>query len=312
MTHPRRGILPVLSGQRERCRVFAALWVLAVLLPLQPCTAAPTAVPPQGTTLARIAQVGEVNIGYIPTPGTFAFRNEAGETVGYSIELCLRVVDRIKRTLNRPDLRVRYRPLAAADRIPLLKRGEIDIECGGNTNTVARQREVDFSYTFFTTGVRFLVRKPMVVERAAGLWRRRVAVPAGTTAQDIVARLKVEQDVQPVPVATDAEGMRLVEQGQVDAFAQDDVLLYGLLAASPQRDALAITGPFMTVEPYAFMLPKDDKPFRELVDATLLGLIQSGELQTLYRRWFDNDRLRMPMSVYMRENLRFPNKYGVP
>lgn len=262
-------------------------------------------------TLSRIAQAGELRVGYIPTPGTFAFRNEAGETVGYSIDLCLRVIDKLRRTLNRPDLRVSYRPLAAAERIPLLKSGQIDIECGGNTNTVARQREVDFSYTFFTTGVRFLVRKPMNIERAAGLWRRRIAVPAGTTAQDVVMRLKTEQDVQPVPVATDAEGMRLVEQGQVDAFAQDDVLLYGLLAASAQREALAITGPFITVEPYAFMLPKDDKLFRELVDGVLLGLMQSGELNALYRRWFDNPRLRMPMSVYMRENLRFPNKYGV-
>lgn len=312
MTHKRRGILPALAGLRERCRVLPAL--LALVAPL--CAAAPAAAPvaatPQGPTLTRIARTGEVGIGYIPTPGTFAFRNQAGETVGYSMELCMRVVERLRRVLNRPDLQVRYRPLAAAERIPLLKRGEIDIECGGNTNTVARQREVDFSYTFFTTGVRFLVRKPMVVERAAGLWRRRIAVTAGTTAQDIVARLKVEQDVQPVPVATDDEGMRLVEQGAVDAFAQDDVLLYGLLAASQRRDELLITGPFMTVEPYAFMLPKDDKPFRELVDATLLALIRSGELEALYRRWFENDRLRMPMSVYMRENLRFPNKYGVP
>lgn len=265
-----------------------------------------------GPTLSRIARTGEVRVGYIPTPGTFAFRNEAGDTVGYSIELCLKVVERIRRTLNRPDLRVQFRPLAAAERIPLLTRGVIDIECGGNTNTVARQRDVDFSYTFFTTGVRLLVRQPFTVARAADLWQRRVAATAGTTAHDIVMRLKTEQDLRPISVASDAEGVRLVATGQADAFAQDDVLLYGLLAASTRRGELAITGPFMTVEPYAFMLPKDDRAFRELVDLALLALMRSGELEACYRRWFDNDRMRMPMSVYMKENLRFPNKYGVP
>ena len=293
---------------------LAVAWLVT-----QPASAAgPAAAPAAGPaatgspTLARIAQRGQVNVGYIPTPGTFAFQDTAGDTTGYSIDLCLRVIDRIRQVTKRPDLRITYRPLAAAERSPLLKQAAIDIECGGNTNTAARQREVDFSYTFFTTGVRFLVRKPLALDRAASLWRRRVAVPEGTTAQEVVNRLAREQDVQPVPVRTDADGLRLVEQGHVDAFAQDDVLLYGLQATSAQRDALAITGAFMTVEPYAFMLPKDDRAFRDLVDAAMRAAIESGELQALYRKWFDTERLRIPMNVYMKENLRFPNRYGVP
>jgi glutamate/aspartate transport system substrate-binding protein len=285
----------------------AAVWLGAL--------AAPAAAAPAWTdspTLARIAQRGAVNVGYIPTPGTFAFQDAAGDTMGYSIDLCQRVIERMRQVMKRPDLRISYRPLDAAERIPLLKQSAIDLECGGNTNTATRQREVDFSYTFFTTGVRFLVRRPLVLDRSASLWRRRVAVPAGTTAQDVVNRLAREQEVQPVPVRTDADGVRLVEQGQVDAFAQDDVLLYGLLATSAQRDALAITGAFMTVEPYAFMLPKDDRVLRDLVDAAMRAAIDSGELQALYRKWFDTERLRIPMNVYMKENLRFPNRYGIP
>lgn len=296
---------------RFMARGASALAVVAVAMLATPPAAAAAAWT-DSPTLARIAQRGQVNVGYIPTPGTFAFQDAAGDTTGYSIDLCLRVIERIRQVTKRPDLRVTYRPLNAAERIPLLKQAAIDIECGGNTNTTARQREVDFSYTFFTTGVRFLVRKPLVLDRSASLWRRRVAVPAGTTAEEVINRLAREQDVQPVPVRTDADGLRLVEQGQVDAFAQDDVLLYGLLATSARRDTLAITGAFMTVEPYAFMLPKDDRVFRDLVDAVMRAAIDSGELQALYRKWFDTARLRIPMNVYMKENLRFPNRYGVP
>lgn len=262
--------------------------------------------------LARIARSGTVHVGYIPTPGTFAFRDAAGNTVGYSIDVCRKVVDGIRKALARPDLRVDFRPLEAVQRIPLLKAGSIDIECGGNTNTVGRQKEVDFSHTLFTTGVRFLARQSVQLDGERSLWRRRIAVSNGTTAQETVQRAQREQEIAVTVVATDAEGLRLVEQGLVDAFAQDDVLLYGLIAASPVRDSLHVTGRHLTVEPYAFMLPKDDAPLREIVDRTVLGLMHSGELAALYRKWFDTATLRIPMSAHMRENIRYPNKYGIP
>ncbi|HEU4460085.1 MAG TPA: amino acid ABC transporter substrate-binding protein [Methylibium sp.] len=267
---------------------------------------------PLGETLTRIARTGKVKVGYIPTPGTFAFLNEKGETVGYSIDLCLRVIENIKRSISRPDLRTEFRPLEAAQRIPLLKSGEIDIECGGNTNTVARQQDVDFSYTFFNTGVRYLVLKPVTADRTANFWKKKIAVTKGTTAQDIVLRIAKEQNATAILVANDVDGVQKVESGEVAAFAQDDVLLYGLISAAKKKEELAVAGNFLTVEPYAFMLPKNDLPFREIVDKTLVGLMQSGELALIYKKWFDNDRLRIPMSVYMKENIRFPSRYGIP
>jgi glutamate/aspartate transport system substrate-binding protein len=267
---------------------------------------------PLGPTLARIASAGLIKVGYIPTPGTFAFRDDRGETVGYSIDLCLRVIDSIRRALNRPDLRIEYRPLQAAQRIPLLKAGEIDIECGGNTNTIARQRDVGFSYTFFNTGVRFLVRRPLEVDGLEKLSGKRIAVTKGTTAQEIIERLAKERGLVPVIVATDEVGVGMVESGEAAAFAQDDILLYGLAARAAKKDELMVSGKFLTVEPYAFMLPKNDTPFQELVDKALLGLMQSGEFVAIYRKWFENDWMRVPMNIYMKENIRFPNRYGIP
>lgn len=263
-------------------------------------------------TLARIADKGVVNVGYIPTPGTFAFKDERGQTAGYSIDVCWRVIDAVRAELKRPDIQPVFRPVEAAQRIPLLKAGEIDIECGANTNTARRQEQVDFSHTFFLTGARVAVRKGEEVDGPQGLWRKRVAVTRGTTAETLVQQRKPELDLAVVPVSSDAEGMRLLESGQADAFAQDDVLLYALIAQSPARGRLAVSGKFMSVEPYAFMLPKGDAGFTALVDKALLGLIHGGDLATLYRKWFDTDKLRIPMNVYMKENLRFPNKYGIP
>lgn len=293
---PRRGLrapLVLLSGLALAASAFAQPWG-------------------QSATLTRILQSSVVRVGYIPTPGTFAFQDAQGQTVGYSIDICQRVIDNLRKTLARPDLRPVYRPVKPAERIPLLKAGEIDIECGGNTNTVARQKEVDFSHTFFNTGLRLLTRKTLKVDKSADLWRKRIAVSRGTTAEGLINQLKAEQGVEVVPVNSDPEGVQLVETGKADAFAQDDILLYGLLAASRLKEQLMVTGRFMTVEPYAFMLPKDDAAFREIVDRTLLSLMASGEILSIYRKWFDTDQLRIPLSVYMKENIRFPNKYGIP
>ena len=232
--------------------------------------------------------------------------------MGYSIDICRRVIDKLRQRLGRPDLTPEFLPIKASDRIPMLKSGAIDLECGGNTNTMARQKDVDFSHTFFNTGLRLLARKTLRVDRPADLSRKRVAVASGTTAETRFKKMQTEQGVLVVTVGSDAEGLKLLEDGTVDAYAQDDVLLYGLMAASRLKDVLAVTGPFMTVEPYAFMLPKGDASLREVVDRTLLDLMRSGDLLSIYRKWFDGERLRIPMSIYMKENIRFPNKYGIP
>lgn len=279
--------------------------------------AAPSQTAPQvqvsaSQTLQRIAQTGVIRVGFIPTPGTFAFQNPDAETVGYSIDICRQVIGNIRKTLGQPQLQIAYRPLKPSERIPLLKSGEIDIECGGNTNTVGRQKDVDFSHTFFVTGARLLAHKSFKAEKNGDLWKKRIAVSKGTTAETIVNQLKQEQSVEVVVVATDPEGLKLVEERKVDAFAQDDILLYGLLTGSQMKSDLIVTGKFMSVEPYAFMLPKDDVPFRQLVDQTTQSMMRSGEILTLYRKWFDNQALRIPMSSYLKESIRFPNKYGIP
>lgn len=290
-------------------------WLLTVLLvgsSLAASAADSVPSPNESPALARMAKSGRIRVGYIPTPGTFAFQDAQGQTVGYSIDICRRVIDKLRLRLARPDLTPEFLPIQASDRIPMLKAGAIDLECGGNTNTLARQKDVDFSHTFFNTGLRLLARKALKVDTVSDLALKRVAVTRGTTAETRFKSLRLEQGVQVVAVGSDAEGLKLLEDGAVDAYAQDDVLLYGLMALSGRKDELTVTGPFMTVEPYAFMLPKNDLPLRELVDRTLLDLMHSGEILSIYKKWFDSERLRIPMSIYMKENIRFPNKYGIP
>lgn len=65
----------------------------------------------------------------------------------------------------------------------------------------------------------------------------------------------------------------MVEKGEADAFVMDDVLLYGLAAGRPDPKALKVVGRFMTTEPLAIMLPKNDPEFKKLVDEEMRRLI---------------------------------------
>jgi ABC-type amino acid transport substrate-binding protein len=55
-----------------------------------------------------------------------------------------------------------------------------------------------------------------------------------------------------------ARAVEMVEKGEADAFVMDDVLLFGLAANRPNPAALKVVGKFLTTEPLAIMLPRQD------------------------------------------------------
>jgi glutamate/aspartate transport system substrate-binding protein len=92
-------------------------------------------------TLARIKETRSINIGVRESSRPFSYLNEQKQPTGYSVELCQAAVEDIKKTLKLPELKVNYKVVQAAERIPKLIAGEIDMECGSTTNTKARQEK---------------------------------------------------------------------------------------------------------------------------------------------------------------------------
>jgi glutamate/aspartate transport system substrate-binding protein len=109
-----------------------------------------------------------------------------------------------------------------------------------------------------------------------------------------------------------ARALEMVEKGEADAFVMDDVLLYGLAAGRPDPKALKIVGRFMTTEPLAIMLPKNDPEFKKLVDEEMRRLITSREIYPIYDKWFNqpipptNTALNLPVSYLLRDFWKYP------
>jgi len=260
-------------------------------------------------TLARIRETKTITLGVREAARPFSFLNEQKQSVGYSVDLCLNAVEQIKKELKLPDLKVQYKVVSGAERIPKLLGNEIDLECGSTTNTRARQEKVDFSYTFFVASMRLLTPKNMQVESVKDLNGSTIALSKGTTSEKLfnqLANSELHATLQTFGSNTDA--YKALKEGRVRAFPQDDSLLLGLASNDKALDALQVSNLALSVEPYAVMVRKGDTALLAIVDRSLAQLYVSGEINAIYNKWFATDNLTIKMSRLTRDSFMRPNK----
>lgn len=240
-------------------------------------------------TLSKVDQSGTIAIGHRETSVPFSFRDSDGHIVGYSIDLCLRVVDAIREELDAAELAVKFVPVNPDNRISRVVDGSVDLECGSTTRTLQREEHVDFSLISFITGTRLLVKADGPVGELEDLVGSRLAAPSGSTniaaIGDLISASALDIDV--VEVTDHQEGFDLLNAGEVDAYATDHVLLHGLVSQAAKPAEFAVVGRFLSYDPYALMMRRDDSAFRLVVDRTLARLFRSGEIFQLYGKWFD-------------------------
>lgn len=274
------------------------------------CTAA--GAQPAGT-LERIAQSGAIKVGYRESSVPFSYL-DGNKPVGFAMDLCARIVEAAKSQLKRPDLKVEYQAVTSQNRIPLMRNGTIDIECGSTTNNTNRREQVEFGINHFYTGTRLLVRKDSGIKNIDGLKGKTLVSTTGTTNIALLRKYLFEHkiDAQLVAAKDHADSMLYVASGRAAAFGMDDILLYGLMANARNPQDWAVVGDAIQVEPYAIMLRKDDPEFKKLVDSALLRVIESGEFETLYKKWFQSPippkgvNLNVPISAELRKHLGTP------
>jgi glutamate/aspartate transport system substrate-binding protein len=264
-------------------------------------------------TLAKVRKSGEFVLGHRETSAPFSYIAPDGIAQGYSVDICLRIFEQIKEELKMKDLKLKYVPIKPADRIPAVKDGRIDVECGSTTNTAARQKDVAFSYTTFVAGARLLAKKASNLKSLETMEGKSVAVAEKTTTERVINQLNAERNLalKVVAVKDPLEGFKKMEAGEVDSVISDDALLLGLAARSTNSAQFDFVGKYLSVEPYGVMLRKDDAAFAAVVDKAIGKLFSTGDIYKIYAKWFESGTFKLPMNQYMKENVRLPNKYGV-
>ena len=267
-------------------------------------------------TLKKIRDTKSVTLGYRESSIPFSYVNRAGEPLGYSIDLCNAVVDEISRELEGIEIAVKYQPVTSATRIPAIRNGEVDLECGSTTANFERKKEVAFSPIFFVAGTKLLVPRSSKIGSYRDLRDKTIVVTAGTTNEAAVRAISEKQHLGiKLLVGKDhSESFAMLKEGRADAFATDDVLLYGLVATTHSSDRFQVVGEYLSYDPYGLMYRKDDPDFTAIVDRTFTHLAESRQIVQLYNKWFQQrlptgETLDLPMSAQLEEIFRVE---GVP
>lgn len=267
-------------------------------------------------TLSRIRQNQTVTIAYREASFPFSYLDENKKPIGYSMDICLRLVDALKRELKLPQLNVKYLLVSSSTRIPAIAEGKADLECGSTTNNAERRSQVSFSISHFFATVRMIVRTDSGIRNWQDLKDKKIVTTKGTT----TVKLLTERDkvralgLKLIEGNDHNDSFKMVENFQVDAFPMDDVLLYGLRANAADPSKFSIVGDALSTEAYGIMLARDDPNFKTLVDKEMARLMIDGEIGKLYDKWFNravppkNANLNMPMNRLLRENIRFPSE----
>ncbi len=273
-------------------------------------------------TMKTIADRGTILIGVRESSIPFSFLNKGRQPVGFSVDICHGIATDVATALNvdllEPDapawqkgVRIIYVPVASDERLRKVISGAIDLECGSTTATEARAKTVAFSPVFFLAGTKLMVRKDAGIASYRDLSGKTVVVSAGTTNGDAMKRLAAHgkpdftvMEAPDLPAAYD-----VLAAGKAAAFASDDILLSSMIATHPDSKQFTVVGDYLSYEPYAIVLRRDDPDFSDLVKRSFARMASTGTLHALYNRWLTKElptgeNLDLPISAQLAEMYR--------
>lgn len=267
-----------------------------------------------GPALDHIRQTGKIVIGHRESSVPFSYMDADKHAVGYAVDLCQRLAEAVRKKLDMRSITVEFLMVTPSNRITLVEEGKVDMECGSTTNNAERRNKVAFTVPHYITGARFMVRAADTATDIVTLEGKRVVSTKGTTPLKAIERANKERVLHLVlqEAPDHARAVEMIEKGESDAFVMDDVLLYGLIASRAQPEKLKVIGKFLTIEPLAIMLPKNDPELKAIADQEMKRLIVSKEAYAIYDRWFlkpippRNTPLNLPMNYLLRDFWKYP------
>lgn len=276
----------------------------------------PAAAEDNAGTLAKIRKSGEITLGYRETSMPFSYVDPKGQVVGYSQDIMMKVVEAIKRELGMPGMKVNLVAITSQNRIPLMRNGAIDLECGSTTNNTERQKLVAFSNSLFVIGTRLMTHRESGIHDFGDLAEKIVVTNASSTSEQLLHKLNSEKKLgMKIMTVVDhgIDPLSVLQSGQAHAYMMDDALLYAVISEAWRPHEWIVTGTPQSYEAYGCMMRKDDPAFKKLVDDTIAGIMKSGQIEAIYRKWFLSPippkgvNLHFPMSEEVLKLYRNPN-----
>ncbi len=265
-------------------------------------------------TLANIKKAHVVRLGYRESSPPFSFLDQANRPIGYSLELCEAIVDEIGVEVDDANLRIDYVKVTSDDRIPAVVQNKIDLECGSTTANAERSKQVAFSPLIFVAGTKLMVPKASTISGATDLKGKTVVVTKGTTNEQAMHAVdkKFALGLNIITSPDHEQSYQMLVDQKADAFATDDILLYGLIARHKAQDKFRVTGEYLSYDPYGIMFRKGEPQLAAVVERTFRKLGSNRDLIPLYNKWFvsrlpTGEKLNVAISPQLEEAFKVLN-----
>ncbi len=232
---------------------------------------------PVGSYMETIYDTGHLIAGVRDDILLFGFLSPRTEQIeGFDVDIAREIAQAI---FGDPS-KLTLKPVTAAERIPALKTGKVDIIAGTMTITAERKQEVDFSEVYFVAGQRVLVRKDAPYRGIQELSGQKVCAPRGSVLEQDIPRENPQ--AQLVLAEKYSECLRLLQQGQVEAISSGDVILASLAEQDP---SMKVVGGIIASEPYGLGIAKGRTEFVAFVNGVLQQIKADGRWEDIYNKW---------------------------
>src|SRR3954454_14074003 len=268
--------------------IFSGVLLLAASLLVTAASAQTTDSEGLSPTLANIKKTHVVRLGYRESLAPVSVLDHAHQPVGYSLELCEAIVDEIGVEVDDANLKIEHVKVTSDDRIPAVTGNKIDLECGSTTANAERAKLVAFSPLMFVAGTKLMVPKASTISAPTDLKGKTVVVTKGTTNEQAMHAIdkKFSLGLNIVTSPDHEQSYQMLVDGKADAFATDDILLYGLIARHKAQGQFKVTGEYLSYDPYGIMFRKGEPQLKAVVERTFRKLGSGRDLIPLYNKWF--------------------------
>ena len=272
-------------------------------------------------TLQKIKETNRIILGIQEASVPFSYLDGDQKVIGYAVDICLKIVDAVKRELNVSNVIVETLPVTSSNRIPLMMNGTVDLVCASTTNNAERQRQVAFTNSHFLSATRFAARKSDNITTIDQLKGKPVVAISGSTNMVQLNQVNSARNLGITPLAAkdQAEAFLMLETGRAAAYVLDDVQLAVAIARSKDPSAYMISEETLSkAEPYGIMLRRDDAPFKAVADRATADLYRSPEIEAIYRKWFESAvppnglNFKTPMAAVLRNSFAHPSDSADP
>ncbi|MEI6443395.1 MAG: amino acid ABC transporter substrate-binding protein [Nostocales cyanobacterium ELA583] len=254
------------------------------------------------TVMQKVARTGVLTAGTSRDALPFAYSDKQGKLTGYSVDMLILIQQQLEKELGKK-IQLKLVAVTPAARIPKIINRQVDIVCDASSFTWERDKKVDFSISYGVTGTQILIKKNSNLGSSESLINKQIGVLAGTTNEQAIKRIQPQAKL--VYLKTRPEGFAALEQGKIDAFASDSILLEGWLQTAKNQDSFAIVPPRpYSREGIACMVPENNSKFLDSVNYSLIKFMQgfvnnNPKYVASFDRWFGSQG-----AVYLNQDLR--------